>query len=167
MGQPFPGSKYGQCFFVTTTFANWRRFGDVPGFYERLADVLRFYLVKYDARLAGYTFMPNHLHLFPIIEAGRIGDFMRDFKKYVAQKAALDLGIRDRNIWMPRYAKTVIDSPEVLRQWLRRIHRNPVTAALVEREEDWKWSSAADYLLGVAGPLPVWKDWTQTSSYNR
>jgi REP element-mobilizing transposase RayT len=167
MGQPFPGQGYGQCYSVTTTYANWRRFGDIPGFYEGLAEALRFYLLRYDVRLAGYTFMPDYLHLLPFIEGSQLGNFMRDFKRYVAQKVALDVGIHDRQVWTAGYTRTAIATRAALRAKLDSIHRSPVTVGLVERPEDWRWSSAGDYLHGIPGRLPVWKDWEQEAGGSR
>ena len=38
---------------------------------------------------------------------------------------------------------------------LRYIHRNPVKRGLVEKPEDWAWSSFRDYLYGEKGPVRV------------
>jgi len=39
------------------------------------------------------------------------------------------------------------------------IHDNPVRRGLTERAEDWPHSSAADWILGKPGPVPI--DWGQ------
>jgi putative transposase len=159
MGRRFPGQKGEKCFFATSTFQEWKRLGDIPGFYAQLADSLRFYRRKYEARVVGYVFMPSHLHFLLYLNGIRLGDFMRDFKKYVAQKAAPDIGLANRGIWMPRFDRVAIRSLAVLRTKLEYIHLNPVRAGLVAKPEDWPWSSARDYLRDQPGPVPVWKDW--------
>lgn len=82
MGLRYPFQIYGSFFFVTTTYKDWRKLGDVEGFYEALSKTLSFYLNIYDAKLIGYVFMPDHIHLLLTIEGKNLSNFMRDFKKY-------------------------------------------------------------------------------------
>jgi putative transposase len=158
MGLRFPSQKHGECFFVTTTFRDWQRLGDFPGFYEDLVASLRFCIDKYAAKLAGYVLMPSHVHLVLFINGTELSGLMRDFKKYTGQKIARSRGIKG-GIWMPRYDRVAIWSAEVMNTKLEYIHYNPVKAGLVAEASDWQWSSAADYLTESQGPLPVWKDW--------
>jgi hypothetical protein len=44
--------------------------------------------------------------------------------------------------------------------WARYIHRNPVTRGLVERPEDWQWSSFRHYLTGADGVVEIESQWT-------
>lgn len=159
MGLRFPAQIYGNCFFVTTTFKEWRNLGDVNGMYEALTDSLIFYTRRYECRLLGYVLMPSHIHLVLVIDGSRLSHFMRDFKKFISQKGALDLKLLQGGIWMPRFDRVVITNEGILRTKLNYIHFNPVKHGLVERPEDWKWSSATDYLLGRPGPIFVFRDW--------
>jgi len=43
---------------------------------------------------------------------------------------------------------------------LRYIHRNPVRRGLVERAEDWLWSSFRHYLTGEEGVVEIGSHWT-------
>jgi putative transposase len=38
---------------------------------------------------------------------------------------------------------------------LRYIHRDPVKRRMVERPEDWEWSSFRHYVSGVAGVVEI------------
>ena len=158
MGLRFPSQKHGQCFFITSTFKDWKKFGDMDGFYDELIKSIDYCLLKYDGKLIGYVLMPSHIHLLIIIDGNNLGSFMRDFKKYTSQKIAVDLGITG-GMWMPRYDRVVIDSEEILRQKLEYIHGNPVKSGLVENPQDWKWSSAADYLIDNKGRINICKGW--------
>ncbi len=161
MGLRFPAQIHGQVFFVTTTFKDWGRLGDIPGMYQRLADSLNFCAAKYDALIIGYVFMPSHIHTVIYIQGNRLSDFMRDFKKYISQKAAKDLGIRSGSIWMPRYDRVVIASEYVLRTKLEYMHNNPVKAGLVGNPGEWQWSSASAYVMeSYSGQVPIFRDWT-------
>lgn len=158
MGLRLPSQQHCECFFVTTTFRNWRPLGAIPRFYEDLAESLGFCLDKYSALLAGYVLMPSHVHLVVFTNGANLSGLMRDFKKYTAQKVSVDRGIKG-GIWMPRYDRVAVGSREVMRTKLRYIHQNPVKAGLVAEATGWRWSSAVDYLTNEKGPLPVWKDW--------
>lgn len=159
MGLRFKESKFGQCFFVTSTFRDWCLFGEVDGFYAALATSLSFCGDKYRALTIGYVFMPTHIHLLLLIEGRDLPNLMRDFKKYTAQKVVTDLGLGKGGIWMPRYDRVVIYTESVLHRKLDYIHHNPVKATLVEKPEEWEWSSTAHYFSDKTGPVPVWKGW--------
>ncbi|MCK4632172.1 MAG: hypothetical protein KAT79_02815 [candidate division Zixibacteria bacterium] len=159
MGLRLQNQGSGSCFFVTTTFREWRRFGDVPEFYARLASSFAFCLEKYEAVCIAYAFMPSHIHAILILKGDCLAPLTRDFKKFVAQKVAVDLRLGTTSIWMPRYDRVAIYSEEVLRTKLQYVHNNPVKAGLVSQPEDWMWSSAADYMCDRPGPVPIWKDW--------
>jgi putative transposase len=52
----------------------------------------------------------------------------------------------DRNIRDHRELRRVIDY----------VHENPVKKGLVEKPEDWFWSSARDWMYGTdEGPIPI------------
>ena len=70
---------------------------------------------------------------------------MRDFKKFVAQKEAPALGIRENPIWQSRYDRVAINTDKVLRVKLDYIHNNPVRAKIVQHPEDYLYSSARNY----------------------
>jgi len=161
MGLRFPGQIYGQCFFVTTTFKDWLRYGETNGMYAALAQSLSFCTRKYNGLILGYVFMPSHIHLILYIDGHSLAPFMRDFKKYISQKKSKDLGIQTDTIWMPRYDRVVITSEEILRTKLQYMHNNPVRAKLVDTAQDWPWSSAIDYLSGQERSklIPVFTDW--------
>ena len=43
---------------------------------------------------------------------------------------------------------------------LRYIHRNPVKRGLVEKPEDWLWSSFCHYATGAPDPVEIESEWT-------
>ena len=46
---------------------------------------------------------------------------------------------------------------------LKYMHRNPVVRGLVERPDDWRWSSYRSYAYGEAGLVRIndWRWWEQ------
>lgn len=161
MGLRFPSQQFCNFFFVTTTFREWQPLGNVSGMYEALAVPLNFYSKKYKAGILGYVFMPTHLHLVISIDGGKLASFMRDFKKFIAQKAVKELGVDDHTIWMPRYDRVAITTEDVLRIKLEYIHNNPAKAGLVSSSKAWQWSSAGRYAGGVKSGVDVVTDWSQ------
>jgi hypothetical protein len=99
--------------------------------------------------------MPTHVHFVIVIGGSRLGGFMRDFKKYVAQKIARDFGTNSGAIWMHRYDRVVIESMDLLKTKIEYIHRNPVKARLVDVTEEYKWSSAGAYTGDNSGIVSV------------
>ncbi len=159
MGLRFSDQKQYDCFFITTTFNKFKDYGNKQGVYNILTDSLVFYSEKYKAKIAGFVFMPTHIHLLLFIEGNLLSSFMRDFKKYISQEAIKHLGIFDKKIWMDRYDKVAIVSEEVFRIKLDYIHNNPVKNGLVSQVEDWIWSSAGSYYSKSKNRIPVYKDW--------
>lgn len=43
---------------------------------------------------------------------------------------------------------------------LRYLHRNPVGRGLVEKPEDWEWSSFRHYAIGMEGVVEIESEWT-------
>jgi len=59
----------------------------------------------------------------------------------------------DFNIW----------SEAKISEKLHYMHQNPVTRGLVDRPEDWNWSSFRAYAYGETGPVRLndWSSWEQ------
>jgi hypothetical protein len=62
--------------------------------------------------------------------------------------------------WEPRYHDFNVWSEAKRVEKLRYIHRNPVHRGLVERPEDWLWSSFSHYGTGIEGPVEIESQWT-------
>ena len=157
MGLRLINQNLDSCFFITTTFYNHIRYGDVSGVYEELDNSLLYLLEKTNAKQISFVFMPSHIHLILAIEGAKLSGFIRDFKKFTSQKSLKHLKGQS-SLWQERYDRVVIAKHEVLETKLNYVHNNPVKAGLVAKPEDWYWSSATDYYLEREGPLPIWRD---------
>jgi putative transposase len=122
-------------------------------------------------RIIAWVFMPEHVHLLlrPAPDQTSLTHGLWEFKRASARavitrwrtlKAPILTRITntagrpqfwqrgggyDRNIW----------TAEELNEKTRYIHHNPVKRGLVEREDDWAWSSARWYRGDLTGPVPV------------
>jgi len=130
----------------------------MPGVYEALNAGIKFQVNETRSKLAANVLMPSRLHLLLFIDGRLLSAFMRDFKKYTAQKVLPEI-CGSRRIWQFRYDRQVIWSEDIFLTKMSYIHDNPVKAELVSRPEDWVWSSAADYMECRKGPLDVWMEW--------
>ncbi|MFB3815805.1 MAG: transposase [Terriglobales bacterium] len=111
----------------------------------------------YGMRVYGYVVMPEHIHLL-VSEPDRetLATAMQALKVSVV-KLVLFEGER---FWLKRYYDHNIRSCAKFVEKLRYINRNPVRRGLVERAEDWKWSSFRHYALREVGPVEIESEWT-------
>jgi putative transposase len=63
-------------------------------------------------------------------------------------------------IWQKRFYDFNVWTEQKHIEKLRYMHRNPVKRGLVEKPEQWKWSSFRAYLYGETGPVRVnFQEW--------
>lgn len=99
------------------------------------------------ADLVGYSLMGNHVHLVPIPEfetslAKAVGRTNNDFSRW--QNVQCN---RTGHLWQARFYSCPVD---LVSLWdvMAYVELNPVRAGLVERPEDWVWSSARAHASG-------------------
>jgi putative transposase len=120
-----------------------------------------------------YVVMPDHVHLlvWPRIKDYDIAQIRREIKEPVGRLA---IAFLEENAlhWLARVTRRRgkkterlfwqsgggydrnICSPSVLQASIEYLHMNPVRRRLVERCDDWTWSSAAHYAGGVSPLIP-------------
>jgi REP element-mobilizing transposase RayT len=128
-------------------------------------------------QLYAFVAMPNHVHA--ILQCGAedpLSDVMRDLKKHTADRvlrqyrtegnqsvlnflasAAASDSKQRYKVWEDGYNAKDVFSAEFLRQKMDYLHNNPCQPHwnLVERAEDYFWSSARFYLLEEPAIIPV------------
>jgi len=106
--------------------------------------------------LYGYVLMPEHVHL--LLSEPRIHSL--DTTLSVLKRETSRLLKEDKKqFWQLRYYDFNVFTEKKLVEKLRYIHRNPVTRGLVEKPEDWPWSSFQCYLTGVRGRVEIQPYW--------
>jgi putative transposase len=98
------------------------------------------------ARIIAYCFMPTHLHLIlqQLKEDGisRLMSLMlNSYSSYFNRKHN-----RKGPLWESRFKVVVVKNDEQLLHLTRYIHLNPVTSRLVNKPEEWVYSSHREYL---------------------
>lgn len=99
--------------------------------------------------IIAYCFMPTHLHLIlKQLKQNGISIFMNhvlnSYTRYFNTKHK-----RRGPLWEARFRSVLVESDEYLFHLTRYIHLNPATAMLVDKPENWNFSSYQEYLSQV------------------
>jgi phosphoribosylanthranilate isomerase/REP element-mobilizing transposase RayT len=90
--------------------------------------------------LVAYVVLVNHVHVL-LQPKAPLPKISRAIKGYTPRRANEILG-RTGSFWQDESYDRWVRSEEELQRIIRYIESNPVSARLVERIEDWPWSSA-------------------------
>ncbi len=108
--------------------------------------------------VAGYVVMPEHVHLLATEpETAPLATALQALKQSVSRTLALRAA---EPFWQARYYDFNVWTDKKRMEKLRYIHRNPVQRGLVEKPEDWKWSSSRHYATGIEGVVEIESEWT-------
>lgn len=122
-------------------------------------DTLETLRKRHEFFLFAYVLMPEHVHLLltePKLQ--RLDNTLRVLK---GQTSKLLRGTRPQ-FWQSRYYDFNVFTQKKVVEKLRYIHRNPVERGLVEKPEDYKWSSFNHWSTGERGPVEIESHWTWT-----
>lgn len=136
-------------------------------FYLRL---LGDYTRRHEVDVLAYCLMTNHVHLVVVPRAA--SDLHRALRPLHMRYAQHVNRARSwsGHLWQGRYFSSALDEC-YLRAAIRYVERNPVRARMVERAEDYPWSSARarcrgepDLVVPAGAPvmrgLPAAEDWS-------
>jgi putative transposase len=101
--------------------------------------------------------MPEHVHLL-LSEPKEItfGKLLRVLKTESSKQLKGDRA----HFWLENYYDfNVFTQPKFVEK-LQYMHRNPVARGLVEKPEDWPWSSYNHWLTGKRGAVVIESHWT-------
>jgi REP-associated tyrosine transposase len=117
----------------------------------------------YQFRVYGFVAMPEHAHLLiSEPESGTVAKAVQALKisSSLRTTRARDCSECRSPLWQKRYYdRNIRDYAEFVEK-LQYIHRNPVKRGLVERVEDWKWSSFRHYALHEECGVEIESQWT-------
>jgi REP element-mobilizing transposase RayT len=98
--------------------------------------------------LHAWMVMPNHVHLIvQMLEGHALSEAVESWKRFTATRINRLLG-RKGNFWLEDYWDRYVRDETHYQNAVAYVHENPVKAGLVEKTEDWAWSSAKAW--GVA-----------------
>jgi REP element-mobilizing transposase RayT len=153
----------GQIYFITSTIVQWIPLFTRKAYIDILLDSLKFCRSNKGLKIFAYVILDNHLHL--LVSGENLSNIIKDFKRHTAREI-LNLAQKEKKLWLLNQFKfyrlkhktdsdyqvwqegfhpKLITSEEMLQQKIEYIHDNPVRIGLVEKSEDWLYSSARNY----------------------
>jgi putative transposase len=141
------------------TFSCYHRLAllDSAGARETMEAVLEQTRARHRARIYAYMLMSEHVHLLVNEPPGIL---LAQFLKAVKQITSRKLRGARKKFWQDRYYDSSVRGEKARSEVIRYIHRNPVKRGLVEKPEDWPWSSFRHYATGVKGTVEIESQWT-------
>jgi putative transposase len=102
--------------------------------------------------LEAWVLMINHVHILvsPKTELQKI---TKSIKNFSARQANAILGRTGEPFWQAESYDRWVRGPAAMGRIVDYIEENPVTAGLVEKAEDWRWSSAFGWERQARRPI--------------
>ena len=177
MPHAFQIHKPDAAYFLTMTAVEW-----IDAFMRKehkmiLSDSLNYCILNKGLEIFSYVIMSSHLHMIAQAKYGNLNDVVRDFKKYSAFRIIQSISSEQESrkdwmipllkaggqkqkiksksqLWQYNNHAVEVYSPGFTLSKIKYIHNNPVEAGLVDRPEDFLFSSAKDY-AGEKSPVDV------------
>ena len=151
--------------FITCSCYQRRPWLDTPSRRDLFLTILEQVRLRCRFVVMGYVVMPEHFHL--LMSEPQEGDpskAMQLVKQLYAQRVLQRMPSGNegspsprapRHVWQARFYDFNVWTEHKRVEKLRYMHRNPVTRGLVEKPEQWAWSSFRDHLYGQTGKVRV------------
>jgi putative transposase len=129
--------------------------------YAAFERVLAQAVARQDMRLLAYCLMPNHFHLLVWPRAdGDLSQFMRwltvtHTQRWHAHHRTAGTG----HLYQGRFQSFPVQSDQPFLTVCRYVERNALRAKLVERAEDWRWSSLSARRARSDADRPALRPW--------
>lgn len=151
--------------YVTFQIVNWVDIFTRQVYRDIVIDSLKFCQANKGLEIYAFVVMLNHIHILLRSSIGKLSDTIREFKSFTAKQMllAIEMEAESRRDWMlnlfefaakqhKRNEKyqvwthdnhaELIYSDRFIMQKINYIHENPVRSGIVEKPEDYLYSSA-------------------------
>jgi len=125
------------------------------------------YSLECGCTVHAYCLMSNHVHLLVVPQynyslAKTMQKLSLRFTQYINKKYK-----RTGRLWECRFYSALVDKESYLWSIGRYIERNPVRAKIVNKPEEYQWSSAKANITGkeIGFIKPIWQDDTEREEY--
>jgi REP element-mobilizing transposase RayT len=163
--------------FLTFQIVDWIDVFTRKIYKEIIIDGFKYSIENKGLQIFAYVIMSNHIHLIAQSTDGKLSDTVRDIKKFTSKKIieAIDNYPESRREWMLNIFKfnaahhksnknyqvwthenhaIHLYSNKFFREKIEYIHNNPVKAGIVEKPEDYFYSSARNY-ASLEAPIDI------------
>ena len=155
-------------YFLTFQVIDWIDIFTRQVYRDIVLDSFQYAIRHKELQVHAYVVMSNHVHCIMRSETGRLSDTIRDIKRHTSKyiinsirtthesrrdwilerfhvKASKHKRNLEYQMWTHENHPVHLDSPKFKKQKLNYIHQNPVKAGIVEKAEDYLYSSARNY----------------------
>jgi len=178
MSNNYTAKDSDKAYFITMTVIEWIDLFTRLNHKNTIIDSLKYCQQKKGLEVYAFVIMPSHIHMLCRVKNGFIfSDFIRDFKRHTSKRllrnileepesrrewllkhfkeAALHAPKeQEYKVWQDGYHAIDTWSNKFIYQKLNYIHNNPVEDKIVEKPEDYLFSSARNY-ADLEGVLDV------------
>ena len=172
-------------YFITLQVVEWVDTFSRKSYRDIIIENLAYCQKNKNLTIFSYVIMSNHVHLLVRSETGELSNTLRDFKSYTSKKILEEIknSNESRKDWMLKVFKSAarnhvrnseyqfwthenhaeyVYSNKFIDQKLEYIHQNPVRAGIVNKAEDYIYSSAKNYAdePGLLEVCVISKSWT-------
>lgn len=135
-------------FFITCRLLRRRRILS-PLEFTTLASVIDERRAEHRFLLTAWVFLPDHWHaiFYPPhpLTISRVMEAIKDAATKRINRSRCEAGV----LWQPRFFDRALRTVKEYNEKVQYVHLNPVNVGLVNRAEDWPWSSVHDYTGSV------------------
>ena len=154
--------------YVTFQIVRWIDIFTRQVYRDIIIDNLRFCQQNKGLEIYAFVVMSNHIHLLIRSEIGKLSDTIREFKSFTAKKIleAVNTESESRRewilnlfefsakqhkrnekyqVWTHENHAEIVYANQFMDSKVRYIHENPVRAGIVEKAEEYLYSSARNY----------------------
>jgi REP element-mobilizing transposase RayT len=141
-------------FFVTCNLSRGRGLLGEPDF-ASLADSIVSARKAHRFLLTAWVFLPDHWHgiIYPSHPL-TISKVLKSIK-LISTLGINRLRRESGELWQERFFDHALRTAQKYHECVNYIHQNPIRRGLVERPEQWKWSSVRSYLGQHQAFLPI------------
>lgn len=188
MSEKYKIKEPDRAYFVTLTVVGWIDLFTRKKIKHIVIDSIKYCQENKGLVLFGWCLMPSHLHMLcQSINNYSLSDTLRDLKKYTSRE--IIKFVKERNesrrewllehfsktcrhlareqkykVWQDGNQPKIIYTPSFFWEKLDYIHNNPVEEMIVEKSEDYLFSSARNY-ADMDGLLDIVKETRKVKSY--
>jgi putative transposase len=126
------------------------------GDYKKFLSIINDAAHKYSFKLYAYTLMSNHYHLLIKIELPNLSNVMQ----YINTRYGIFFNWKHKRIghlFQSRFCSVIVEHGPDLLEVMRYIHLNPLRAGMIEKLDDYPWTSHNQYRgTDEKGPAEPW-----------
>lgn len=163
--------------FLTFQIVDWVDIFTRKVYKDIMIESFRYSIENKGFQVFAYVIMSNHIHLIANSSKGLLSETIRDIKKYTSRRivetiheinesrkywilnrfkfnAAHLNGKQNYQVWTHENHAVIIYSHDFMKEKIEYVHNNPVRAGIVEKPEDYFYSSARNY-ASLEAPLDI------------